>query len=79
MKLKNKLIITFLLIALLPSLIIGITSTYVASQSIEQQAFAQLTAVRDIKTLKSLAILMNVRGILKYWQEALVSYYHLPN
>ncbi|WP_448556289.1 methyl-accepting chemotaxis protein [Thalassotalea montiporae] len=50
MKLKNKLIITFLFIALLPSLIIGITSTYVASQSIEQQAFAQLTAVRDIKT-----------------------------
>lgn len=49
MKLKHKLLITFLLIALIPLLSIGLISSYIAKSSLEQQNFAQLTSVRDIK------------------------------
>lgn len=49
MKLKHKLIITFLLIALVPLLTIGLISSYIAKTALEEQNFAQLTSVRDIK------------------------------
>ena len=49
MKLKHKLIITFLLIALVPLLTIGLISSYIAKNALEKQNFAQLTSVRDIK------------------------------
>lgn len=49
MKLKHKLIITFLLIALVPLLTIGLISSYIAKDALEKQNFAQLTSVRDIK------------------------------
>ncbi|WP_019029353.1 methyl-accepting chemotaxis protein [Colwellia piezophila] len=49
MKLKIKLLITFLAIALTPMLLVGAISTYVASNTIEKQAFSQLVAVREIK------------------------------
>ena len=49
MKLKHQLLITFLAIGLLPTLIIGYIASTIASNSIEQQAFSQLIAVREIK------------------------------
>ncbi len=49
MKLKHKLLLTFLAIGLLPVLLISIISSYVASNTIEAQAFSQLISVRDIK------------------------------
>jgi len=49
MKLKHQLLITFLAIGLLPTLIIGFIASTIASNAIEQQAFSQLVAVREIK------------------------------
>lgn len=49
MKLKNKLVITFLFIALIPLLVLGLLGSYIAKESLEQQNFAQLTSIRDIK------------------------------
>ena len=49
MKLKFKLLITFLSVSLIPMILIGGISSYVASSTIEKQAFSQLVAVREIK------------------------------
>ena len=49
MKLKQRLIITFLLVAILPMVIVGFIASYVSSSAIEKQAFSQLIAVREIK------------------------------
>jgi len=49
MKLKNRLLLTFLTIGLLPLLIIGAIASLVSSAAIEKQAFSQLISVRDIK------------------------------
>jgi len=49
MKLRQKLLIAFLLLALIPTLIVGFISSYIASSSIEQQVLSQLVAVREIK------------------------------
>lgn len=49
MKLKHKLIMTFLCISLLPLLTISLISSYTSSNSLKQQAFAQLTSIREIK------------------------------
>jgi len=49
MKLKNRLLFTFLTIGLLPLLIIGTIASLVSSSAIEKQAFSQLVSVRDIK------------------------------
>jgi len=49
MNLKHKLLITFLSIALIPTIAVGIIASYISSSALEQQAFAQLTSVREIK------------------------------
>ncbi|CAM3208457.1 methyl-accepting chemotaxis protein [Shewanella violacea] len=49
MKLKNKLLITFLLIALVPILALGFIASYTASSSIEAEVSSKLVAVRDTK------------------------------
>jgi methyl-accepting chemotaxis protein len=49
MKLKTRLLLTFLAIGLFPSLIIGFIANKIASDTIETQAFSQLIAVREIK------------------------------
>jgi methyl-accepting chemotaxis protein len=49
MNLKHKLLITFLSIALIPTIVVGLIASYISSSALEQQAFAQLTAVREIK------------------------------
>jgi methyl-accepting chemotaxis protein len=49
MNLKNKLLITFLSIALLPTTAVGLISSYISSSALEKQVFSQLTAVREIK------------------------------
>lgn len=49
MKLKHRLIIAFLSIALIPLAIASFIASYIANQSLEQQAFAQLISVREIK------------------------------
>jgi methyl-accepting chemotaxis protein len=49
MNLKNKLLITFLSIALLPTMAVGLISSYISSSALEKQVFSQLTAVREIK------------------------------
>jgi len=49
MKLQKKLLIAFLLLALIPTLIVGFITSYVSSSTIEQQIFSQLVAVREIK------------------------------
>ena len=51
MSLKAKLIIFCLIIALIPSLIIGIYSVETASRSLKYQVFQQLESVRDAKKL----------------------------
>jgi methyl-accepting chemotaxis protein len=49
MNLKHKLLITFLSIALIPTIAVGLISSYISSSALEQQAFSQLTSVREIK------------------------------
>ncbi|MFB0980853.1 MAG: methyl-accepting chemotaxis protein [Alteromonadaceae bacterium] len=49
MKLKAKLLVAFLGLALIPTLLVGFVATYISSASIEKQAFSQLIAVREIK------------------------------
>ena len=49
MKLKHKLLVTFLAIGLIPTILLGVISSYISSTAIEKQAFSQLTAVREIK------------------------------
>ena len=49
MKLKRKLLIAFLSLSLTPTLIVGFIASYISGASIEQQAFSQLVAVREIK------------------------------
>lgn len=49
MNLKHKLLITFLAIALLPTFAVSLITSYISSSALEQQAFSQLIAVREIK------------------------------
>ena len=52
MKLGTKLLFYFLLIGILPMATIGYVSRYFADDALEEQAFNQLTAVREIKKLQ---------------------------
>ena len=49
MNLKHKLLITFLSIALIPTIAVGLISSYISSAALEKQAFSQLISVREIK------------------------------
>jgi len=49
MNLKHKLLITFLSIALIPTIAVGLISSYISSSALEKQAFSQLISVREIK------------------------------
>jgi len=49
MKLKAKLLFTFLAIALTPMILVSFIASYIASGTIEKQAFSQLVSVREIK------------------------------
>jgi len=49
MKLKHKLLAIFLCISLLPVITVGIIAGYIASTSLEELTFSNLTAVREIK------------------------------
>lgn len=62
MKLKTKLLITFLAIALTPMLLVVGISSYVVSSTIEKQAFAQLVAVREIKKSQVEGYLVERKG-----------------
>ncbi|MBM7072078.1 methyl-accepting chemotaxis protein [Shewanella sp. 202IG2-18] len=52
MKLKNKLLIAFMAIGLIPTLVLGIIAIYTAKASISSQVYNQLESVRSIKTLQ---------------------------
>jgi len=52
MKLKQKLLITFLCVALIPTLLVSIVSMVMSKSAIEEQAFSKLVAVRDIKKVQ---------------------------
>jgi len=49
MLLKRKLVLTFLLIALIPTLTVGLIASYAASSIIKAEVFAKLVAVRDTR------------------------------
>jgi len=49
MNLKHKLLITFLSIALIPTIAVGLIASYISSTALEEQAFSQLISVREIK------------------------------
>ena len=49
LNLKHKLLITFLSIALIPTIVVGLIASYISSSALEKQAFSQLIAVREIK------------------------------
>lgn len=49
MKLKQKLLLAFLSIGLIPACIISITVLYISSQTLTQQAFNQLDSIKYIK------------------------------
>jgi methyl-accepting chemotaxis protein len=48
-QLKGKLLVTFLGLALAPTLLVGFIASYISSSSIEQQVFSQLVSIREIK------------------------------
>jgi methyl-accepting chemotaxis protein len=62
MNLKRKLLITFLSIALIPTITVGFIASYISSTSLESQAFAQLTAVREIKKSQILSYFSERKG-----------------
>ena len=62
MTLKNKLLIIFLLIALVPLCTLGLIASYMAKSSLQAQTFAQLTAVRDIKKSQILQYFAERKG-----------------
>ena len=49
MKLSTKLLLLLLVVGILPATIIGITARFESQSALEQQAFNQLTAIREIK------------------------------
>jgi methyl-accepting chemotaxis protein len=49
MKLKTKLLISYLALALIPTLLVGFIASYISGASIEKQVFSKLVAVREIK------------------------------
>jgi len=49
MKLKTKLLLAFLALALTPTVLVSFIASYISSDSIEKQAFSQLISVREIK------------------------------
>ena len=49
MRLKNKLLISFLSLGIFPAALIAIVSLFIASDSLETQAYNQLTSVKAIK------------------------------
>ncbi len=49
MTLQKRLLITFLALALTPTLLVGYIANYIASTSIEKEVFSKLIAVREIK------------------------------
>jgi len=69
MRLKHKLLAIFLAVALLPTLLIGFISSYIASDSLEQQAFSQLVAVREIKKSQILSYFAERKGDLEILTE----------
>jgi len=69
MRLKHKLLAIFLAIAMLPSLLIGFISTYIASDSLKQQAFAQLVAVRELKKSQIISYFEERKGDLEILTE----------
>ena len=52
MKLKKQLLITFLLVALIPTITIAIVGTLMSKSAIQDQVFSKLVAVRDIKKIQ---------------------------
>lgn len=52
MKLKQRLLITFLCVALIPTLAITVVSTIMSKSDIQEQVFSKLVAVRDIKKIQ---------------------------
>ena len=52
MKLKQRLLITFLCVALIPTLGVAIVSTLMSKSAIQEQVFSKLIAVRDIKKVQ---------------------------
>jgi methyl-accepting chemotaxis protein len=71
MKLKHKLLAIFLAVALLPSLLIGFISSYIASDSLQQQAFSQLVAVREIKKSQIISYFEEREGDLEIITETI--------
>lgn len=49
MNLKKKLFLAFLAIGLIPTLILGVTAQFIATDSLIYQAYNQLTSIRSIK------------------------------
>lgn len=53
MKLKQKLLLSYLGLGLIPVLIISLIAMFVASNALEQQAYDQLTSIKEIKKKSS--------------------------
>jgi methyl-accepting chemotaxis protein len=52
MKLKQRLLITFLCVALIPTLAVAVIGTLMSKSAIQEQVFSKLVAVRDIKKIQ---------------------------
>ena len=52
MKLKQRLLVTFLCVALIPTLGVAVVSTLMSKSAIQEQVFSKLVAVRDIKKIQ---------------------------
>lgn len=52
MRLQHKLLISSLVIGIIPALMIGLYTLYTSSNSLEKQAFNQLTSIRGIKQVE---------------------------
>ncbi|MDP5211638.1 methyl-accepting chemotaxis protein [Pseudoalteromonas tunicata] len=72
MRLKNKLLISFLSLGIIPASFIAIMALLVASNSLEQQAYNQLTSIKSIKKVQIEDYFAKSRADLavleQYWQ-----------
>ncbi len=62
MKIKTKLLLSFLLVSILPFLVYGAISHYYSSDALSRQAYAKLEAVRDSKKAQLNAFFDERRG-----------------
>jgi methyl-accepting chemotaxis protein len=74
LKIKSKMIVSFLITGIIPCLIIGLIAVHIAKQSLTEQAFRQLESVREIKKNRIVRVLNRMERDLKALADNEIAY-----